>query len=98
MGLFPIDKHHHAQLALEGDMPDQGGIELDMVSLLQGAEVLTAAQVLKGDLAVVFAPAPATLRIRSGIEKHTVGVAPQFRDGMQIERHHLIDVLLLRKK
>ena len=57
MGIFPVDEHHHAQLALEGDVPDQGGIEMDMVTLLQRPKVLAAMQILKVDLAVIFAPA-----------------------------------------
>src|SRR4051794_38159910 len=31
VGIFPIDKDHYAQLVLEGDMPDQGRVEMDMV-------------------------------------------------------------------
>src|SRR5262245_11183077 len=58
VGIFAIDEDHHAQLALEGDVPDQGRVEMDMVSLLQRTEVLKAAQVLKVDLAVIFAPRP----------------------------------------
>ena len=32
--IFPFDKDHYAQLVLEGDMPDQGRVEIDMVSFL----------------------------------------------------------------
>ena len=58
LGIFPIHEDHHAQLVLEGDMPDQGRVEMDMGPLLQRAEVLKAVQVVKVDLAVILALAP----------------------------------------
>src|SRR5262249_2110029 len=35
-------------------------------------------------------------RVRTSIEKHAVGVAPQFGDGMQIEADDCINIFLLR--
>ena len=47
-------------------MPDHGRIQMEMVILLQRAEVLKAAQVVKVDLAVILALAPPALRVRPG--------------------------------
>src|SRR5256885_12034930 len=60
------------------------------------AEVLETAQVLEVDLPRIFAPCPTSLRVRSGGEKHAVGVAPQFGDGVQMEADDFINRLLLR--
>ena len=57
--IFSINQDHHPQLVLEGDMPDQGCIEMDMGSLRQRAQSLKAVQVLKGDLTVILAFGPA---------------------------------------
>jgi hypothetical protein len=60
------------------------------------AEVLKTAQVLEVDLPSIFASCPPALRVRSGVEKHAVGVAPQFGDHMQIEVGDFINIFLLR--
>src|SRR6478672_5428478 len=60
------------------------------------AEVLETAQVLEVDLPSIFAPCPTALRVRTGVEKPAVGVAPQCGDGMQIEADDCIHIFLLR--
>ena len=60
------------------------------------AEVLEAAQVLEVDLPVILPPCPTALRVRAGVEKPAVGVAPQFGDGVQIEADDFINIFLLR--
>src|SRR5882672_9255307 len=84
-GIFAIDEDYHAQLALEGDVPDQGRVEMDMRSLLQRAEGLKAAQVVKIDLAVIFAPRPPAMGVQTSIQEQAVGVVPQFRDRVQLK-------------
>src|SRR4030095_14717328 len=49
------------------------------------------------DLPVILASPPPPFGMRPGIEKQTVGVVAQFGDGMEIQRHYLINVLLLDK-
>src|SRR4029434_10725228 len=60
------------------------------------AEVLNTAQVLEVALPSIFASCPPALRVRSGVEQHAVGVAPQFGDHMKIEVGDLIKIFLLR--
>jgi len=60
-----------------------------------GAKVLETAQGLEVDLAVLFAPCPASLRVRTSVKKPAVGVAPQFSDGMQLEADNFIQIFLL---
>src|SRR4029450_13230539 len=60
------------------------------------AEVLKTAQVLEVDLPSIFASCPPALRVRSGVEKHAAGVAPQFGDPMQTEGGSFINIFLLR--
>jgi hypothetical protein len=59
--ILAIHQDHHAQLVLEGDMPDQGRVKMDMVPLFQRAEILKAVQVVKVDLAVILTLPPAAL-------------------------------------
>src|SRR3954454_10463010 len=70
---------------------------MDMGSLLQRAEILKAAQVVKVDLAVIFALGPAPLRVRAAIEEQTIGVVPQLRDRVQREINDCVNIFLLRK-
>src|SRR5215831_19661227 len=79
VGSFAIDEDHHAQLTLEGDVPDQGRVEMDRVPLLQRAEILKAAPVVKVDLAVILALRPAALGVWASIEEQTGGVVAQLR-------------------
>jgi hypothetical protein len=60
------------------------------------AEILETAQVLEVDLPRIFAPCPTALRVWSSVEKHAVGIAPQFGDRMQIEANNCINIFLLR--
>ena len=60
------------------------------------AEVLETAQVLEVDFPIILPPCPASLRVRTGVEKQAVGVAPQFGDRMQIEADDFINIFLLR--
>src|SRR4030095_782136 len=54
-------------------------------------------QVLKVHFAVILAPPSPLFRMWSGIEKRTVGVVPEFGNGMEIQGDDFIDVLLLGK-
>src|ERR1044072_9604376 len=60
------------------------------------AEVLEPVQGLEVDLAIIFTPCPTALQVRTGIEKPTGSVAPQFGDGMQMEADDCINIFLLR--
>src|SRR4029450_5615416 len=60
------------------------------------SEVLETVQGLEVDLPIIFAPCPTSLRVRTGVEKQAVGVAPQFGDGVQIETDDFINIFLLR--
>ena len=57
---------------------------------------LAPAQGLEVDLAVICAPCPASLRVRTRVKKPAVGVAPQCSDGMEREADHFIQIFLLR--
>src|SRR5262247_556534 len=60
------------------------------------AEVLEPVQGLEVDLAIIFTPCPTSLRMRTGVEKHAVSVAPQFGDRVQLEADDFINICLLR--
>ena len=77
-------------------MPYDGGIQVQMRLIFSCAEILEMAQVLEVDLPVILAPCPASLRVRTGIEKQAVGVAPQLGDRVQIEADDFINIYLLR--
>ena len=51
-------------------------IQMQMRFIFHGSEVLETAQGLEVDLPVILTSCPASLRVRTGIEKHAVGVAP----------------------
>jgi hypothetical protein len=93
--LFAIPEHHEAPLALEGNMPYEGRVELDMRLLLQPPERCKAGQVMKVDLAAILAAPPPPVGMGARVEQHTVGVVAQFGDGMEIPRHDFISVRLL---
>ena len=93
---FPIEKDHKAQATLKRLVPHHGGIQMHMRFLWPRAEVLEPAQVLEVDLPSIFAPCPTALRVRTGVEKHAVGVAPQCGDGVQLEADDFSNILLLR--
>ena len=57
---------------------------MDRVSLLQRAEILKAAQVVKVDLAIIFAPRPPALWVRAGIQEQAVGVPRSFVIGCSL--------------
>ena len=94
--VFPIEEDHKAQATLKRLVPHHGGIQVQMRLIFPGSEVLETAQGLEVDLPVLLAPCRASLRVWTGVEKHAVGVAPQFGDGVQIEADDLINVFLLR--
>src|SRR5262245_33436157 len=94
--VFLVEQDHDTQATLQRLVPCDGGIQMQMRLLFSGAEVLEKAQVLEVDLASIFASCPAALRVRSGVEKHAVGVAPQFGARMQMEADDGIDIFLLR--
>src|SRR5215813_12156822 len=94
--VLPVQEHHQTQATLQRFMPHHGGIQMQMRRICSWAKVLEPAQVLEVDLPIIFAPCPTSLRVRTGIEKHAVGVAPQFGDGVQIEADDFINIFLLR--
>src|SRR5215813_5206946 len=59
--IFPSDEDDHPELPLERDVPDHGRIERDLWRLLQPAEILNPAEVLKVDLAVILTLPPTLL-------------------------------------
>ena len=69
---------------------------MQMRFLWPRAEVLETVQGLEVDLPIIFTPCPTSLRVRTGVEKHAVSVAPQFGDGVQIEADDFINIFLLR--
>src|SRR5262249_43859733 len=96
-GIFPIEEDDHRQLPLERNVPDHGRIEMDLFSLLQGAQILKPAQVLKVDLAIVLALPPTALPMRARIKEQTVGVAPELGDRVKLEVNDFIKIFLFRK-
>src|SRR5215218_9849909 len=94
--VFPVQENHKTQATLQRLVPHDGGIQVQMRLIFACAEVLEMAQVLEVDLPSIFAPCPTALRVQSGVEKHAVGVAPQFGDGVQIEVNDFITIFLLR--
>src|SRR5205809_7855318 len=95
-GVFPVEEDHQAQATLKRLVPHHGGIQMQMRFLCPRAEVLETAQDLEVDLPILFAPCPTSLRVRTGIEKPAVGIAPQFGDRVQIEADDFINIFLLR--
>src|SRR4029450_7222822 len=94
--VFPVEENHQTQAPLQCLVPHDGGIQVEIRLIFPCAEVLKTAQVLEVDLPSIFASCPPALRVRAGVEKHAVGVAPQFGDHMQIEVGDFINIFLLR--
>src|SRR4029434_7484692 len=94
--VFPIEEDHNAQATLQRLVPHHGGIQMQMRFLWPRAEVFETVQGLEVDLPIIFTPCPTSLRVRTGVEKHAVSVAPQCGDGMQMEADDFINVFLLR--
>src|SRR5262247_1274967 len=94
--VFPVQEHHKTQATLQRLMPHHSGIQVQMRLICSWAKVLEMAQVLEVHLPSIFASCPTALRVRSGVEKQAVGVAPQFGDRMQIEADDCINIFLLR--
>src|SRR5262249_24842544 len=95
--IFPSDEDDHPELPLERDVPDHGRIERDLWRLLQPAEILNPAEVLKVDLAVILTLPPTWLRMRAGIKEQTAGIAPQLGHRVKLEVNDLIKIFLFRK-
>src|SRR6476619_445867 len=94
--VFPIEEDHKAQATLKRLVPHHGGIQVQMRLICSCAEVLETAQGLKVDLPVILALGPTSLWVRTGVEKHAVGIAPQLGDSVQIETNDFINIFLLR--
>jgi hypothetical protein len=94
--VFPVKEDHETQATLQRLVPYDGGIQVQMRLIFPCAEVLETVQGLEVDLPVILAPCPASLRVRTGIEKQAVGVAPQLGDRVQIEADDFINIFLLR--
>src|SRR5919108_3612741 len=88
--VFPVQEHHKTQATLQRLMPHHSGIQVQMRRIFSWAKVLKTAQVLEVHLPSIFASCPTALRVRAGVEKHAVGVAPQFSDRMQMEAGNFI--------
>src|SRR5919205_3163922 len=89
--VFPVEEHHQAQATLQRLVPHDGAIHVQMRLICAWAEVLEMAQVLEVHLPSIFTSCPTALRVRSGVEKYAVGIAPQFGDRMQIEADDFIN-------
>jgi hypothetical protein len=76
-------------------VPHHGGIQRQMRCIVHGAKVLETAQGLEGDRAVIGAPGPASLRVRTSLEQPTVCVAPQLSDRGQLTADDRIKIFLL---
>jgi hypothetical protein len=94
--VFPVEEDHNAQATLKCLVPHHGGIQMQMRFLSPGAEVLETAQDLEVHLPIIFAPCSTSLRVRTGIQKPAVGIAPQVGDGVQIEADDFIQIFLRR--
>src|SRR5262249_9091649 len=94
--VFSMEEDHKAPATLKRLVPHHGGIQMQMWFLWPRAEVLETTQVLEVDLPIIFTPCPTSLRVRTGVEKHAVSVAPQFGDGVQMEADNFINIFLLR--
>src|SRR5256884_2021161 len=94
--VFPVQKDYNAHATLKCLVPHHGSIQMQMRFLCPRSEVLETAQDLEVDLPIIFAPCPTSLRMRTGVEKPAVGIAPQFGDRVQIEADDFINIFLLR--
>ena len=94
--VFPVEEDHHAQATLKRLVPHHGGIQMQMRFIVHGSKLLETVQGLELDLAVICAPGPASLRVRTSIEKPTVRIAPQFGDRVQLKADDFIKIFLLR--
>src|SRR6266705_223970 len=94
--VFLVEEDHDTHATLQRLVPHYGGIQVQMRFIFSCSEVLETAQGLEVDLPIIFAPCPASLRVRTGVEKHAVGVAPQLGDRVQIEADDFINIFLLR--
>jgi len=93
---LPVQEPHKTQATLQRLVPHDGGIQGQMRLIFSWGESLETAQGLEVDLPSLLAPGPTSLRVRSGVEKHAVGVAPQFGNRRQIEADNFINIFLLR--
>src|SRR5262249_10732301 len=93
---LPVQENDKTQATLQCLVPHDGGIHEQMRRICSCAAVLATAQVLDVDLPSIFAPCPTALWVRTGVEKHAAGVAPQLGDRMPIEADDCIKILLLR--
>ena len=94
--VFPVQEHHNAHATLQRLVPHHGSLQMEMRFLRPHSEVLETAQGLEADFPVILPPCPTSPRVRTGGEKHAVGITPQFGDRMPIEADDFITLLLLR--
>src|SRR4029450_12358197 len=94
--VFPIEEDHNAQATLKRLVPHHRGIQVQMRLIFSCSEVLETAQGLKVALPVILALCPASLRVRTGGEKHAVCIAPQLGNRVQIEANDSTNLILLR--
>ena len=94
--IFLVEKDHETQVTLQRLVPHHSGIQVQMRLIFSSAEVLERVQVLEVDLSSILALCPTSLRVRTGVEKPAVGIAPPLGDRVQIEADNCINIFLLR--
>src|SRR5262249_55985867 len=94
--VFLVEKDHETHATLQRLVPHHGGIQVQIRFICPCSEVLETAQVLEVDLPIILALCPTSLRVRTGVDKHAVSVAPQLGDRVQIEADNFINIFLLR--
>jgi hypothetical protein len=95
-GVFPVEEDHQAQATLKRLVPHHGSLQRQMGCIVHRAKVLDTAQGLEVDLAVICAPGPASLRVRTRVEKPTGRIAPPCGARVQRKADDFSTIVLLR--
>jgi hypothetical protein len=95
-GVCPVEEDPQAPATLKRLVPHHGRIQRQLWCIGHRAKVLATAQGLEVDLAVIVAPGPASLRVRTRVEQPPVRIAPPCGDGVQLTADDFIKLLLLR--
>ena len=94
--VLPVEDDPQAQAMRQRLVPHPGSLQMQMRGIVHGSKVLATTHGLAGDLAVICAPGPAALRVRTRVETPTVRGAPPCSDRVQLQAHDLSKRLLLR--
>jgi hypothetical protein len=70
--VLPVEEHHQAQATLQRFVPHPGSIQRQRRFICYGSEVLETVQGLEVDFPVILPPCPASLRVRTGVEKAAI--------------------------